>query len=513
LSDNLTTAGESEKLSLMDSAIPRLTALAAATTGLLFAQSPTTLRTETRVVQIDVEVRDSHGRPVAGLGREDFTVTDAGKAREIRIFSVQDNTAQHEESAPVAATPPGIYTNDRPPAPRSVHSTVILMDGINNYWDDFAAARMRLISMLGKLRKEERIAIYAALTKPAGIAIIQDFTTDRTQLLRTIQAYRPPPITPAPGMISAPPPPPAEEEQRRRTAVLDTMSAFRLLSEHLGKLPGRKSLLWLTSGMPPKELREMPDPFDKAAAALNEANIAVDVMDDDGVGDFHRRWGKTAYWTLRQLADSTGGKTYVGRNDLDNMLTEAIEQSRIIYTLGFYVPDEERDDKFHALKVRVNRPKVELAYRKGYFAGAAPKTAPTKKREPLENTLLDPQDSNEILITAAIARVAEAGLRVSMKLGGAQLSLLERGNEFSGSVEELFVETDASGRILAKITDRKEIRMSQRGREAIQNGAVPLTQDLRWMEGAVRLFIAVRDVESGRTGTLTIPLPESVSAR
>src|SRR5439155_318383 len=82
------------------------------------------------------------------------------------------------------------------------------------------------------------------------------------------------------------------EDMRRRTAILDTMSAFRLLSEHLGKLPGRKSLLWVTSGLPPRQLREMPDPFEKAAAALNEANVAVNVMDDDGVGDPHRRWGR-----------------------------------------------------------------------------------------------------------------------------------------------------------------------------------------------------------------------------
>ena len=37
------------------------------------------LRANTRVVQIDVTVRDSQGKPVDDLKRTDFTVTDNGK--------------------------------------------------------------------------------------------------------------------------------------------------------------------------------------------------------------------------------------------------------------------------------------------------------------------------------------------------------------------------------------------------------------------------------------------------
>src|SRR5436190_9964675 len=88
-----------------------------------------------------------------------------------------------------------------------------------------------------------------------------------------------------------------------------------------------------------------------------------------------------------QLADSTGGKAYLGRNDLENMLAEAIEEPRITYTLGFYLPDDERDDKFHALAVHVNRPKLTLGYRKGYYAGVPPLPNAPKKLEPLENAL------------------------------------------------------------------------------------------------------------------------------
>src|SRR5438477_917731 len=110
--------------------------LIALSLGLLSPQTPTTIRTETRVVQIDVDVRDSHGQPVAGLSKDDFTVTDAGKRRAIQIFSVEGNAGPPVGRPPSTALPPNIFSNHSPNGQRPTHATVILLDGINNYWDD-----------------------------------------------------------------------------------------------------------------------------------------------------------------------------------------------------------------------------------------------------------------------------------------------------------------------------------------------------------------------------------------
>ncbi len=477
-------------------------AIFALTPRLLFPQASPTIRTETRMVQIDVEVRDGQGKPVAGLSKDDFTVADSGKPRAIQIFSVEGAAGEPGAASTAIALPPNVFSNHSAISQRPPHSTVILLDAINNYWDDFASARVRLLATLSKLTKSEHIAVYMATTQPAGITVIQDFTTDRDVLTGSLQKFRPPPIKPVPGPTRAPPTPPAEEDARRRNAVLDTMSAFRLISEHLGKLPGRKSLLWVTSGLPPKQIREMPEPYEKAAAALNDADIAVNVMDDDGVGDIHRRWGRESFWTLRQLADRTGGKTWTGRNDLENMLTEAIEEPRITYTLGFYLPDEELDDKFHRLAVRINQPKLNLRYRKGYYAGY---TAP-KKREPLENALLDPRDSDEIPITAELHSVPNAMLRISLRVGLPQLSLHGATDEWSTTVEVMFLETNAAGNVVARVTGGKVIKMSQSQRERFEREGIPLAHELKVMEGATQLVILLRDTESGRTGRLSVPL-------
>src|SRR5580693_5257438 len=63
--------------------------------------TPPTIRTETRAVQIDLAVRDAHGSPVRQLTKDDFTLLDNGKPRAIEFFS-----AEAGEPVPDAA-PPG----------------------------------------------------------------------------------------------------------------------------------------------------------------------------------------------------------------------------------------------------------------------------------------------------------------------------------------------------------------------------------------------------------------------
>jgi VWFA-related protein len=516
--------GLGERATAVRSTKTRLGIVLTAQAALLCAQDPPLIRTETRVVQIDVEVSSPGGSPVTDLSRDSFTVTDNGKAREIRIFRVEPRVDSGTAKSPPRRgpdLPPNVFSNLTPDPRSSGHATVILLDGINNYWDQLVATRLRLLEMIGKLQREERIALYAASTRPAGIVLLQDFTTDRARLQRSIEAYTPPAVEPAPGIYGPPrvpqlpdgPPTPAipvgEDEVRRRTAMLDTMSSFRLLAEHLGKLPGRKSVLWITSGLPPRQMREMPDPFEKTVSALNEANIAVHVMDDGGVGGPHRRWGREAERTLRQLAESTGGKAYVGRNDLENALTEAIESPRVTYVLGFYLADGERDDRFHRLAVRVNRPGLKLGYRQGYFAGAIPKTPPPEKREALENALLDPQDSSHIAMAAELIEVPGAqrpAIRVEIRLGAQDLSLRRHEKGLSGEVEELFLLTNAEGQLVGRLGGSKKLEVKQLTADHSTVEVIPLTQEMTLPEGAARLRLVIRDTKSGRTGSLSMPL-------
>jgi hypothetical protein len=61
------------------------------------------LRVESRLVEVPVVVRDSHGHTLKDLLREDFEVYDAGKKREIATHSVQGGSRQDDIHSPAGA--------------------------------------------------------------------------------------------------------------------------------------------------------------------------------------------------------------------------------------------------------------------------------------------------------------------------------------------------------------------------------------------------------------------------
>src|SRR4051812_39646284 len=75
----------------------------------LTPQESPTIHVTTRMVQVNVIVRDKKG-PVADLKKEDFTLFEQGKPRTIASFSVASSSATPPpQNAP--KLPPNIFSN------------------------------------------------------------------------------------------------------------------------------------------------------------------------------------------------------------------------------------------------------------------------------------------------------------------------------------------------------------------------------------------------------------------
>ena len=380
-----------------------------ATTLCLFAVAPRTLlpmlqdggeyrlRSDTRVVEVDVQVRDSHGKPVQRLKAEDFTILDNGKKRPFTIFheySVTSDPAgrsvQPQPSDPPAgpALPPNTFTNLGVPKPPDGHSTVLLLDAVNGWADNYAYMRKGVTDMLPRIPADKKVAVYV-IVKQMGLAMLQDYTTDHARILAAIDRFVPQGMRPAPpgmdtgsGMLmpaaSHPPPPPpgprgdsaevslGERKATMRAAIeknddLQRASeqvrlSLKTLAAQLAGQSGRKSIFWFTQGMPPVVLwgdgvnNTMDKAWEATIASLNDANIAVNTVDNNGVGGPPRFWGRGTILMQKQLAEETGGKSYYYRNDLGDVLAEGIADSRAGYVLGFYLT--QTDGEYHTLKVR-----------------------------------------------------------------------------------------------------------------------------------------------------------------
>ena len=141
---------------------------------------------ETRLVQLEVVVRDSHGRAISGLTQDNFAVFDAGTKRDLTAFSVEtpnvaadtpanapnltsDATAQQTASAPKSPSR----------NPLSARWTGLLFDDINTAPGDLAHAKIAAARFIKEaVRSGDRIAIF---TTSAGMAA--PFTNDPAAIL------------------------------------------------------------------------------------------------------------------------------------------------------------------------------------------------------------------------------------------------------------------------------------------------------------------------------------------
>lgn len=487
-----------------------------------------TMRTQTRVVQIDVVVKDSKGQIVGDLSKEDFTVTDRGKPRAIQIFSIdRGNPAPERREFPVQPAP-NVFSNRAPAVAEPGRVTAIVLDGNNTTFDDFAYARMQMIELISKLVPGERIAVYVL---HQGLTILQDYTSDRELLLRRLTAYRPPPLTPRAGMGRKPPRPasmgmlpfddvsdeltagmtPAETAFFVRRRAEDTMAAFRAISSHMSILAGRKSVIWVSGGFSWKQLVDSKDSFNATTAAMNDANVALYAVD----ARLLMNGSRNNIDTMQRFAEATGGKAYFHRNDLDGAVREALEDSQVTYTLAFYLADQERDGEFHPLRVTVNRRGLDLRYRQGYFAGTDSAPAPAGKKQELEAELLNPLDATAVGIDARIDLVeGRAGreLRIRMSLDPRALTLKRTGNDRVGKIDNLFVERAQDGTVLAKIANSVEFQVTESTRPRYEAGNMIVPASIRLVNGSATLQIIVRDAASGRTGSLRVPLKDVSAA-
>ncbi len=509
------------------------------------SDQPPTIHAETRVVQIEVVVTDSHGKPIADLRKEDFAIFDNNKPRPIDIFTFNFGARSPEASPGISTTtpskplPPHVFSNRNPgPPDLPDHSTVILLDEANAWFENTVWARQGVTGLLDKVQPDEKIAVYV-VSRKIGLVLIQDYTTDHALLLRNLEKYIPRDTSPCMTGAGGRPKLPAEagipcsggsdngsrEDAETRSAAAKVAAAIarekeylvkqdaenarlslQTLAEQLALVPGRKSVFWITQGFPPKLMRDMGQfAWEKTITALNEANVAVNTVDSNELSGYVRFVGSGGVLTMKQVAEETGGEAYFGRNDIDTAMADAIASSRTSYTLGFYLPENERDNKFHALKVMANRHGLNLDYRLGFYAGDTEIPNENRSRNDLEASLISPLNSTGVGITAKVETTADT-IRIRLNLDPATISLKQTPNGWHGAVEETLIEQNETGNTLAKISVTKQFDIPAARRTLFDLEGASWEESIPLRGGADKITIVARDSASSGVGSLKIPL-------
>ena len=245
---------------------------------------------------------------------------------------------------------------------------------------------------------------------------------------------------------------------------------------------------------------------------------------------------------MDEIAQDSGGRAFYNTNGLTEAISAATRQGTNYYTLSYSPSDRNFNGRYRKIRVKLSKKGYHLSYRRSYFAGdssaggdvqRAPvdrleavmqRGAPTE-HEILFKVLITPTgtpvapSSEQLDAMKKIEAFAEKKDLSSMKLQryslrlailGSLLTLPDSGRslhslrvEFASDAFDTESRRVASGRWLA------QNELSRKKYDAIKQDACRLSQEIEVPSNAAWLRLAVKDLASGRIGSLEIPLPVS----
>jgi len=427
------------------------------------ASESETLSATTELVLVPVQVRGHDGKPLLGLKQEDFVLRSDGQPQPISVFESTVETSAPVANRAAAPAPPNMVLNV-PNEGMPDRILIIALDLVNTAYLDQTRAKVELLKYLSETSSTQHFAL-VAITKD-GLQPIHNFSSDPAVLLQALQRlqntadkdvadqplldrmmtaaqFQTPchPIDEYETMLAAFKDAQIYGAYAQKIAVRATLTALTQMAQAYAGVPGRKSVIWLTGGMPiliynslaggikgnstlngdPELVSEYQDTF----TVLNNANIAIYGVDVKGIKSdrtyqasgispaMHQPMYQTRATAnqvsplsynddaIKVVSSATGGKSCTANAGLKDCIDEAVADNSSYYMLGFYVPQQERKPGWHKLEVKLINERGSVRSRTSYYL--APAAAPSEK------------DINRALRDAANAKIDYTGLAFAVE--------------------------------------------------------------------------------------------------
>lgn len=403
---------------------------------------PLVFGTDVALVQVPVFVSGRGGSAVTGLTPKDFVVEEDGRPVDIVSFRYIDTTAQEsqEEIKQSSAarrrflllfdksfTDPAGLSRAQRAAKEFVLKNLAESDLAAVATFDFLRG-LRLIANFTEDRRVLEHAIHtlgtANLTKISDpLAIAADFqATDLVRERTTDTSETPQEVLT--GVLSVlVRQMQGAEEQSYKNRVRILLDGLRELGFSLRRIPGRKQILYfstgfnstLLAGQDVPEQRRMSEAIvsgrvwevdstlrfgdasfrsevDEALASLTRSDSVVHAIDLSGIGkaegygqlppEAQPSRDASGRESLALIAAETGGRFFKDANDLGPVLREMADLTSRYYVLGVQPREARADGSFRKLRVRVRPKGLRLSHRPGFFERTAEaEPSPTLQRQ------------------------------------------------------------------------------------------------------------------------------------
>jgi VWFA-related protein len=382
----------------------------------LSAQAPAqpTFRAAITHVTTDVIPRDSNGRFIADLSKEDFTLREDGVPQKIDSFAlVHGGRTFNALEAPTAAPPEGIIL---PTTPRrlvtdaSGRVLLIFIDDLH-FEAEYTPHVRRLVQDITNTLIHDGDLVAVVSSGPSAIEI--EPTYDRKLVAAAASRIRGSAMTPAemfrmlessqgPGDV-------------RQRAHLAFYTAYNILNSVERVQNKRKAVLYISTGYdfdpfsdarrgqdriqggrsaePTRSLQDEENPYFRLPSvtadidlfaymreltlSANRANATVYTIDPRGLAGIvdagqhldqseWRTYLQKTQSTLRYLAEETGGFAVVNENDFVTAFKRIDAETSDYYILGYYSSNPDPAKRVRQIDVTVDKPNVTVASRRAY---------------------------------------------------------------------------------------------------------------------------------------------------
>ncbi|HMJ08539.1 MAG TPA: VWA domain-containing protein, partial [Pyrinomonadaceae bacterium] len=391
------------------------------------------------LVQLDAVVTDKDGNQVTNLTRDDFEVLQDGKPQKIVGFSYVDTMPS---AGPAASDKTAVKGSVVPPPVRTGAAgriiTFVVDDGnCRATQTGMFQSRAALEKFINEqMQPNDLVSIYRTR---AGSSVLQQYSSDKQQLLRAARSVRWYPPTggcPAsdgsmfeagrsntfdsvtPGAIKTTTIESDAERKIRESSedfggnnqVVGTIGVLRYAVRGLERSGGRKIVFFLSDGMPFRSrdgrvlsavdtLRDLTDLANRSSVIFNtidvrgvintsmiDAGDEVSTIGESNVNASDRlisdrsRDVRLSHEGMDVLARETGGHFYYGKNSLADQIRRALSTEKGYYLVAYDPGDESFKGKnFNKIEINVKRPGLKVTSRAG-FVGTKPSTTATAKR-------------------------------------------------------------------------------------------------------------------------------------
>src|SRR6266566_7598134 len=272
------------------------------------------IKIETDLVPVEVTILDAKGRLVHNLKKEDFKIYEDGAERPIASFNVEKIEG----------------------APRPV-AIVFALD-LSGSMTPEEVARVSDAMREFSRRLAEHPAVFAVLTFGMRVKTLQTFTNDREKLDRAFDRL-------------------GREPNGMSTHTYDAVDdAVRMLVRHAPLTRGhqmmKRAVVVITDGFPVGDTVS-PDTVIERANAADTSIYVVTMPSYIHTLASARMMPLPTPLDVSGLVEKTGGRSiYANEKDLGPLFRAIAEEVAAAYVLGFYPPEEKRNDgKFHTIRI------------------------------------------------------------------------------------------------------------------------------------------------------------------